>query len=100
MDGLSRRGRILACAALLLAVFAAYANHFQNGFHFDDTHTITGNVFLQDLRNVPRFFTDATTSSTMPDHAMFRPLVTTSLAIDYRLGNDYRPFYFHLSTLL
>jgi tetratricopeptide (TPR) repeat protein len=100
MDGVSRRGQILACAALLLAVWAAYANHFQNEFHFDDFHTINGNVFLQDLRNVPRFFTDANTSSTMPDHAMFRPLVTTSLAIDYWLAHDYRPFYFHLSTFL
>ena len=61
---LKRFAPLLCCAALLLAVLAAYANHFQNEFHFDDFHTINGNVFLQDLRNVPRFFTDATTSST------------------------------------
>jgi tetratricopeptide (TPR) repeat protein len=83
---------------MLLVVLAAYANHFHNEFHFDDFHSITGNVFLQDLRNIPRFFTDPATSSTLPDHAVYRPLVSTSLALDYRLGHDFQPFYFHLST--
>src|SRR5580700_3396896 len=97
----SRRGRVreaAAVAVLLLAVLAAYANHFHNEFHFDDFHSVTGNVFLQDLRNIPRFFTDPGTSSTMPDHAVYRPLVSTSLAIDYRLGHGFQPLYFHLST--
>jgi protein O-mannosyl-transferase len=85
---------------LTLLVLAVYANHFQNTFHYDDFHSITGNVFLQDLRNVPRFFVDAKLFSTMPDHAMYRPVVSASLALDYRLGHDYKPFYFHLSTFL
>jgi len=86
--------------ALLLAVLAAYSNHFHNDFHFDDAHSITGNLFLEDLRNVPRFFVDPMLSSTLPDHAMYRPLVTASLALDYRLGHGYQPFWFHLSTFL
>jgi Tfp pilus assembly protein PilF len=85
---------------LLVAVLAAYANHFQNEFHFDDLHSITGNTFIQELRNVPRFFVDPTLSSTMPDHAMYRPVVTTSLAVDYRLGHGFTPFWFHLSTFV
>ena len=89
----------LLCA-LLLAVLAAYANHFHNEFHFDDFHSITGNLFLEDLRNVPRFFVDPMLSTTLPDHAMYRPVVTASLALDYRLGHGYQPFWFHLSTFL
>ena len=89
-----------AIAALLVAVLAAYANHFRNDFHYDDIHSITGNVYVQELRNIPRFFTDPMLSSTMPDHAMYRPVVTASLAVDYRLGRGYQPFFFHLSTFV
>ena len=85
---------------LLLAALAAYANHFQNDFHFDDSHAVVNNPFIRDLRNVPRFFTDTRLSSTLPDHAMYRPVVTASLALDYWLGRGLHPFFFHLSTFL
>jgi tetratricopeptide (TPR) repeat protein len=87
-----------AIVALLLAVWAAYANHFRNEFHYDDFHSVTGNVFLEDLHNIPKFFTDPKTFSTLPDHAMYRPLVSTSLALDYRLGRGFQPLWFHVST--
>jgi protein O-mannosyl-transferase len=88
------------CVGLALVVLAAYANHFQNEFHFDDTHAITSNVFIRDLRNVPRFFADTTLSSSDPSGAMYRPMVSASLALDYWLGQGLKPFYFHLSTFL
>ena len=85
---------------LVLAALAAYANHFSNGFHFDDFHSVTDNVYIRDLRNVPRFFTDASTFSTLPDHRIYRPVVSSSLALDYRLGHGLNPFWFHLGTFL
>jgi tetratricopeptide (TPR) repeat protein len=88
------------CLGLTLVVLAAYANHFQNKFHFDDSHTIVENRFVRDLRNVPGFFTDATRFSVNPAAQVYRPLVSVSLAIDYRLGKGYVPFFFHLSTFL
>ena len=91
--------KILA-SILALAAFAAYANHFQNGFHFDDFHTVTDNVFIRDMANVPRFFADASLSSTLPDHHMYRPLVTSSLALDYWLGHGLTPVWFHIGTFL
>jgi tetratricopeptide (TPR) repeat protein len=91
---------IYCCLGLALAVWAAYANHFQNDFHFDDTHTILTNVFVEHLKNIPRFFTDATTFSSLPAVRAYRPIVTTSLALDFWLGHGAKPFYFHLSTFL
>jgi len=88
---------LLPAAALVLAVLAAYANHFQNGFHFDDFHAVTGNPFIRDVSNIPRFFTDARLFSTMPDHASYRPVTSASLALDYRIGGG-DPFWFHVST--
>ncbi|MDT7812953.1 MAG: protein O-mannosyl-transferase [Acidobacteriaceae bacterium] len=84
--------------AVLLAICLAYANSFQNGFHFDDSHTIVDNPAIRSLHNVPRFFTDATTFSVLPANRTYRPLVSTSLAIDYALGRGYVPFWFHFST--
>ncbi len=91
---------LLAGALLLCAVTLTYSNHFRNAFHFDDFHSITDNVFVRDLDNLPRFFTDATTASALPANRAWRPLVTASLALDYRLGKGYDPFSFHLSTFL
>ena len=90
----------LICVLLPLIALAAYANHFQNDFHFDDSHAIVDNPFIREIRNVPRFFTDTRLSSTLPDHAMYRPVVTSSLALDYWLGRGLHPFYFHLSSFL
>ena len=87
----------LGGALLLLAILATYANHFHNGFHFDDWHTIVNNVSIHELRNIPLFFRDATTFSAEPSTRSYRPLVSTLLAIDYRLAHGLNPFWFHLS---
>ena len=87
----------LGAALLLASLIAAYANHFQNSFHFDDAHAIENNAAIRDLRNIPLFFRDATTFSPLPSNQSYRPLVSTLLAIDYSLGHGLRPFWFHLS---
>src|SRR5437899_1663195 len=87
----------LGCALLLMALVAAYANHFHNSFHFDDAHTIVTNSAIRELRNIPVFFRDATTFSSLPSNQSYRPLVSTLLAIDYSLGHGLQPFWFHLS---
>src|SRR3954467_4745072 len=86
-----------AIVVVLAAITAVYANHFHNGFHFDDAHTIENNAAIRELRNIPRFFSDATTFSALPSNQSYRPLVSTLLAIDYSLGGGMRPFWFHLS---
>jgi hypothetical protein len=47
--------RHVAVVVVCGLVFAAYANHFRNGFHFDDGHTIVDNVYVRDLRHIPRY---------------------------------------------
>ena len=87
-SGDSRSSRLLPIWILLAvaAVVAAYANHFHNSFHFDDSHTIVENVYIRDLHNIPRFFTDATTFSSLPANQTWRPIVSLSLALDYKLA--------------
>jgi hypothetical protein len=96
---MTRKALILfVCLAGFVTV--VYSNHFENEFHFDDFHTIVQKPFIRDIHNVPRFFAGAEFTSVLPANRVWRPLVFTSLAIDYRLGNAMKPFYFHLSTFL
>lgn len=97
---------ILALLGVLVfaAILGTYSNHFSNEFHFDDAHTITDNGFIRDLKNIPLFFKDCSTSSSMPSHQGYRPLVTSTLAIDYALSlnktkgaNGYDFFWYHMS---
>jgi protein O-mannosyl-transferase len=88
---------VFVCIAVV-AIFAAYANHFHNSFHFDDAHTVVNNVYIRNLHNVPRFFTDATTFSSLPANQTWRPIVSLSLAIDYKLSRGLNPLWFHIST--
>jgi len=39
---------------LVLFIILTYANHFHNSFHFDDSHTIQNNIFIRDLKNIPK----------------------------------------------
>jgi len=87
----------MGVAFLLVALIAPYANHFHNSFHFDDAHTIVNNAAIRDLRNIPLFFQDATTFSSLPSNQSYRPLISTLLAIDYSLGHGLRTFWFHIS---
>ena len=87
-------------AAALAAVCLTYANAWHNGFHFDDFHTVVDNPWIRSLKNIPRFFTDTATFSVLPANRTYRPIVSTSLAIDYFLGHGLNPVFFHLGTFL
>ena len=85
---------------LFIGVIVTYSNHFHNSFHFDDAHTIVSNIYIRNIRNIPFFFKDGTTSSSLPTNQSYRPVVTTTLAIDYWMGKGLHSFYFHLSTFM
>jgi tetratricopeptide (TPR) repeat protein len=96
----SRHRFVIGTSLLLLAIGIAYSNSFGNGFHFDDYHTVVDNPAIRSLRNIPRFFTDASTFSVLPANRTYRPMVSTTLALDYAAGHGYKPFWFHLGTFL
>ncbi len=98
-----KKKHALLLLLVLCAVTAAYWNHFGNSFHFDDTHTVVGNAYIRDLRNIPSFFTDGNRFSVLPANRTYRPVVSATLAIDYWLNHhwairDNAQFWFHLST--
>jgi tetratricopeptide (TPR) repeat protein len=76
-------------------VVAAYANHFDNGFHFDDGHCILDNLAIRSLYRPWRFFTDAATFSVRPQNATYRPLLSLSYAMDHWAAGRLDPRQFH-----
>ena len=105
-DVFKRFPKALGLPALLVValVIWAYSNHFHNDFHFDDSHTISNNMFIRDIKNIPLFFVDARTTSSFPPNQAYRPGLTTLNTIDYWLMHQFfndalmpRPFFFHLS---
>ncbi|WP_426670392.1 tetratricopeptide repeat protein [Mucilaginibacter sp. McL0603] len=97
---MKKRPLLIYTILLFLAVIATYINHFHNGFHFDDSHSVVDNPYIRDIKNIPLFFKDGTTSSVLPQNQSYRPVVSTSLAIDYKLGNGYDLFAFHITTFI
>lgn len=99
-EGLPQRKSIIYLILLIAATTFTYSNHFNNSFHFDDSHTIQNNIFIQNIKNIPLFFKDGTTFSSLPSNQSYRPVVSTSLTLDYWAGKGYNLFYFHLSTFI
>ncbi len=97
---MKKRRLLIYTIFLFVAVTAVYINHFHNGFHFDDSHSVVDNPASCDLKNIPLFFKDGTTSSVLPQNQSYRPVVSTSLAIDYKLGNGYDLFAFHITIFI
>src|SRR5579883_1274996 len=89
---------LCALAAAALAIFA-YSNTFENVFQMDDYHVLVNNGYVRSLRNVPLFFRDARTFGSEVTNQTYRPLVSTSLAIDYAIGGGRTPFVFRLTQL-
>ncbi len=83
-------GIILFCCLLL-----SYSNHFSNGFHFDDNHTIENNNAIKEVTPL-KFFKDGTTFSSLSTNQSYRPYTTLENAIDYKLANGLNPQIFHI----
>lgn len=98
--GLPKEKTFLYFIVAIAMATLVYSNHFNNAFHFDDSHAIENNLFIRDVKNIPLFFKDATTFSSLPSNQSYRPIVSSTLAIDYWLGNGYDMFYFHLSAFI
>jgi len=68
-------------------LFFSYQNHFDNPFFFDDEHTIVNNSAIREV-NIPKFFSDGTTFSTLPSNQSYRPGLTTLNALDVYWGGE------------
>ncbi|HEY2775245.1 MAG TPA: tetratricopeptide repeat protein [Candidatus Binatia bacterium] len=87
-------------AALLLCGLAvAYWGSFGVGFYFDDAYGISGNPAIRSVSNIPSFFSDPFTLTTVRENVDLRPVLVTTYALNYAVsGND--PWSYHALNLV
>lgn len=82
-----RRRNLLVFCIFVLAGITVYWNSLGNPFHYDDQLYVEDNRNIRTLRNIPEFFTRPRTIAADPSRAgHYRPLVTTSYAVNYAIG--------------
>ncbi|HIL09502.1 MAG TPA: hypothetical protein EYG11_12445 [Candidatus Latescibacteria bacterium] len=89
----SRRGP--SALLIAIAVLGTYANSLDNGFQYDDRHSIVENHHLRSLDNVAHYFTHPEYFSRDADKAMYRPLLLVTFALNYAWG-QYEVGSYHL----
>ena len=92
------RARRLAAAVAVFAL-ALFAVVLGNGFALDDPYLVVRNPYLHSLANIPRFFTSDYWEPTIRS-GLYRPLVTTSYALNRALGGVDPGGYHALNALL
>lgn len=75
-----------AILTLAITFGVSWSNHFESGFHYHDDQAIVENPAIQHLSGVTRALSDPRTSSTLPEQAAYRPVVTALFALDYWLA--------------
>ena len=87
-----------AALCVLVAAVLAYLPCLAGDFVFDDLHAVRDNSALTSLANVPSFFVDVGTFSSL-DCRLYRPVLLTSYALDASVGGMH-PWAFKLTNLL
>jgi tetratricopeptide (TPR) repeat protein len=94
------RGFLVGVAvALALAVGVAYANGLGIGFYFDDEFLIPLNPAVKSLRNIPRYFIDTSTLTTIQENADLRPVLQITYALNYAISGLW-PWSYHVLNMI
>src|SRR2546429_5511230 len=90
---------LLFLALLGVGLAISYGNSFGIGFYFDDSYGIASNPAIRSLRNIPLFFSDPFTLTTMRENVDIRPVLVVTFAINYAIsGNE--PWSYHVLNLI
>ena len=88
-----------AVVILILAGIVAYGNTAKNGLFWDDDEFITRNAYIRSFRYLPQWFSRPLTAGAGVNSNYYRPLLTASFAIDYKLWGLW-PAGYHIENLL
>ncbi len=78
--------------------FIIYANSLSNQFVFDDDSVVLGDQTITQLSNIPKFFTGELGFHKVIG-SYYRPIVSTTYAIDYYLWK-HDPYGYHLTNVI
>lgn len=84
---------------LIVITIVTYTNILPNKLFYDDEELIYKNAYIQDLRFIPKYFTTNMVAGASKVSNMYRPILTTSFAIDHFIWG-FRPYGYHLSSII
>ncbi len=87
-------------ALILVLILVAYFNSIGNGFVGDDISFVKDNTSIRDTANIPSYFVSSKTLAAKSDWGTFiyRPLRTTSYAVDYSFY-ELRAWGYHITNM-
>ena len=89
-----------AHAALLAVVcLGIYSNNFHHDFQLDDSHVLLTNPSVRSLANIPKYFVDPSTFTSLRANVEYRPVLQATYALNYRMGG-YNTWWWHLTQIL
>jgi Tfp pilus assembly protein PilF len=94
----ARRPRLIHALLLAAVCLGIYSNSFGHAYQLDDSYTIVTNPNLRSLRNIPRFFIDPSTYTSLRAQVDYRPVLQVSYALNYWMGG-YRVWWWHLTSI-
>lgn len=90
--------RVLHAILLAVVCVGIYSNSFDHAYQLDDSYTIVTNPNLRSLRNIPRFFVDPSTYTSLRAQVDYRPVLQATYALNYWMGG-YRVWWWHLTSI-
>lgn len=97
-------GRWWASPRIQIALLAAlcgggYANGFHHAFQLDDAHVLQNNLSIRSLANIPQYFVDPATFTSLRANVDYRPVLQVTYALNYAMGG-YDTWWWHLTQLV
>lgn len=87
--------RVIHIVILAVVCFAIYSNNFEHAFHLDSAHVIVNNPSVRSLKNIPSYFADPATFTSLRTNVDYRPVLQISYALNYWMGGyDIRWWHF------
>jgi tetratricopeptide (TPR) repeat protein len=93
------RGTLIAIAVLIALPFAVYSNNYRHAYQLDDAYTVVTNPSIRSLGNIPSYFVDPATYTSLREQADYRPILQVTYALNYRMGG-YDTFWWHFTQVL
>jgi protein O-mannosyl-transferase len=95
MDPFWTRTRFLQAAALAVIAVGLYGSNFNHEFHLDSTYGLLQNEAIRSLSQIPSYFVDPFTLTSLRSNADYRPVLQITYALNYWVS-DYSMWSWHL----
>lgn len=87
------------CSVMVMLALAVYSNNYHHAYHLDSGHLILENSAVRSLKNIPLYFYDPSTLSTLRSNIDYRPVLQITYALNYCISG-YDTWSWHLLQIL